>query len=177
MCIFLVRELTSPLESHLGRAVATPHDREWTRPLRVLLAAQYLLQINPNPITQPRVRYIHSAMSHASYTLHCAIRFPPQKKRNSPFLTADFNPQSFQWNNAYNSAYVQTETLNFTITRQAVIVYFYICSTHRRGYCRYDNTNAITSPRVTAYNLLRRSQNIGNCVTFLHIFRKLQHRS
>jgi len=25
---------------------------------------------------------------------------------------------------AYNSAYVQTETLNFTFTRQAVIVYF-----------------------------------------------------
>jgi len=25
---------------------------------------------------------------------------------------------------AYNSAYVQTETLNFTLARQAVIVYF-----------------------------------------------------
>jgi len=25
---------------------------------------------------------------------------------------------------AYNSAYVQTETLNFTFTQQAVIVYF-----------------------------------------------------
>jgi len=29
---------------------------------------------------------------------------------------------------AHNSAYVQVETLNFTFTRQAVIVYFYICS-------------------------------------------------
>jgi len=36
--------------------VATPHGREWTRPLRVLLAAQYPLQTNP--ITQLRLRYV-----------------------------------------------------------------------------------------------------------------------
>jgi len=29
---------------------------------------------------------------------------------------------------AYNSAYVQTGTLNFTFARQAAIVYFYLCS-------------------------------------------------
>jgi len=29
---------------------------------------------------------------------------------------------------AYNSAYVEIETLNFTFARQAVIVYFYRCS-------------------------------------------------
>jgi len=29
---------------------------------------------------------------------------------------------------AYNSAYIQTEALNFTFARQAVIVYFYVCS-------------------------------------------------
>jgi len=29
---------------------------------------------------------------------------------------------------AYNSAYVQIENLNFTFARQAVIVYFYLCS-------------------------------------------------
>jgi len=29
---------------------------------------------------------------------------------------------------AYNSAYVQIETLNFTFAQQAVIVYFYVCS-------------------------------------------------
>jgi len=29
---------------------------------------------------------------------------------------------------AYNSAYIQIETLKFTFAHQAVIVYFYICS-------------------------------------------------
>ena len=47
---------------------------------------------------------------------------------------------------ACNSAYVQIETLNFTFDRQAIIMYCYICSNHKRGYCH----NIITSPRVTA---------------------------
>jgi len=29
---------------------------------------------------------------------------------------------------AYNSAYIQTETWNFTFAWQAIIVYFYLCS-------------------------------------------------
>ena len=50
-----------------------------------------------------------------------------KKKKSAPSLTGDINPQSYHWNNgkmkiAYNSAYVQTETLNFT--QQAVVVYF-----------------------------------------------------
>jgi len=49
--------------------VTTRCDREWNRPLRVLRAAQYPLQTKP--ITQPRVRYIHTERPHASYTLHC----------------------------------------------------------------------------------------------------------
>jgi len=52
---------------------------------------------------------------------------------------------------ACNSAYVQTETLNLTFARQAVIVYFYICSNHIRSYCR----NIITLPRLTARLLLQ----------------------
>jgi len=64
-------------------------------------------------------------------TLHCSI--PPKRKEICPSLTGDVNPQSSHWNNgkmkiACNSAYVRTETLNFTSARQAVIVYFYICS-------------------------------------------------
>jgi len=53
-------------------------------------------------------------------------------------------------------------------------VYFHICFNHRRGYC----CNVRTSPRVTAccYNLLWRSQDIGNTVTFLHVSLKPQHR-
>jgi len=63
------------------KCVATSHGREWTSPLHVL-AAQYSLQTNP--ITQPRVCYIHTTMPHASYTLHyasCPILLPPQKKK------------------------------------------------------------------------------------------------
>ena len=30
--------------------------------------------------------------------------------------------------NTHNSAYVETETFNFTFAPQAVIVYFYLCS-------------------------------------------------
>ena len=53
--------------------VANPHCRECTRPLRVLLAAQCPLQTSL--VTQPRVRYIHTAVPHSSYTLdlHCII--------------------------------------------------------------------------------------------------------
>jgi len=63
------------------RACRYPHDREWTCPLCVLLAAQYPLQTNP--ITQPQLCYIYTAMPHASYTLHCTscpILPPPKKK-------------------------------------------------------------------------------------------------
>jgi len=38
-----------------------PHGTEWTRPLCVLLSVQCLLQTSP--ITQPPVRYIHTAQT------------------------------------------------------------------------------------------------------------------
>jgi len=40
------------------------------------------------------------------------------------------NVPSEQWKNenAYNSADVQRETVNFTFTQQAIIMYFYLCS-------------------------------------------------
>jgi len=53
------------------KRVATPHGREWTHPLRVLLAAQYPLQTNP--VTQLRVHYMYMAKPHTSYTLHCTV--------------------------------------------------------------------------------------------------------
>jgi len=59
-----------------------------------------------------------------------AVRFLPlrEKKKFAPSLTGDINAQSSNWNNgkmkiAYNSAYVQTETFNCTLTPQAIIVY------------------------------------------------------
>jgi len=50
-----------------------------------------------------------------------------------PSLTGDINAQSSYWNNekvkiAYNSAYIQTETFNFTFAQHAIIVYVYLCS-------------------------------------------------
>jgi len=47
--------------------VDTPHGREWTRMLRVLLAVQCPLQTSP--ITQPRVSNTHTAVPHASHML------------------------------------------------------------------------------------------------------------
>ena len=70
-----------------------------------------------------RIRYI---------ALFDSPPFPPPKKKFAPSLTGDINPQSSleQWKMkiAHNSANVQTETLNFTFTRQGAVVYFYLCS-------------------------------------------------
>jgi len=54
---------------------------------------------------------------------------PPPQGKCATSLTGDINLQSSYCNNgrmkiAYNSAYVQIATVNFTFTRQAVIVYF-----------------------------------------------------
>ena len=50
--------------------VATPHGRECTRPLRVL-AVKCALQ--PNPVTQPRVHYIHTMIPHLSLDISVPI--------------------------------------------------------------------------------------------------------
>jgi len=69
-------------------------------------------------------------MPPASYTLHytLAVLFPLPKKIFAPSLTGDIHTQSSHWNNgkmkiAYNSAYVQIETFNFTFAQKAIIVY------------------------------------------------------
>ena len=61
--------------------VATLYGTERTHLLHVLLAVQYPLQMNT--ITQPQVRYIHTSMPHASYTLglHYVVSSPPKKKK------------------------------------------------------------------------------------------------
>jgi len=59
--------MTSPIKVIWEECVATPYGREYTRPFRVLPAAQCPLQTCPIQITQPRIRYIHPAVSHASY--------------------------------------------------------------------------------------------------------------
>ena len=121
---------TSPPKVIWQEHVATPHARDRTRPLHV----QYPLQTNP--ITQLWVSYIYTAMTHASSTLHCASSpIPLPKKRNLPLPKLEiFTPKDpigtmEKWTIAYNSAYVQTETFNFTFAQQASIVYAYLCST------------------------------------------------
>jgi len=69
--------------------------------------------------------------------LCCPIPLPFPQKEICP-LTRDINPQSSQWNSrkmniAYNSAYVQIETFNFTFAQQAVVVYFYRTMHYRGG--------------------------------------------
>jgi len=92
------------------------------------------------------------------YIADITLSHPPKKKIKEifPSLAEDINPQSFHWNNgkmkiACNSACVHTQTLSFTVARQAIIVYFYICSNHRHGNCH----SVITSPRVIASLLLQ----------------------
>jgi len=78
--------------------------------------------------------------------LHYMILPLRQKpKKFTPPLTEDITPSS-NWNYgkmkiACNSVYAQTETLNFTFARQTIIVYCYISSKHRRGYCRNKLVN------------------------------------
>jgi len=64
--------------------------------------------------------YIHIAVPHSSYTLHCTVLSP---KETGPF-PGDINTQSSQWNNgkmkiAYNSGNVQIGTLNFNKSSKA----------------------------------------------------------
>jgi len=62
-----------------------------------------------------------------------AVLFPLPKKKFASSLTGDIYAQSSRWNNgkmkiAYNSAYIQIETFNFTFALQAIVVYVYLCS-------------------------------------------------
>jgi len=87
---------TNPPKVIWIECIATPHGRNWTCPLHVLLAVQYPLQMNP--ITQPRVCYINTAMPHVSYTVLAVLSPPPQKKKFAPSQTGDIHAQSSQWN-------------------------------------------------------------------------------
>jgi len=59
--VLTVGLITNLLQKSFGKSrVATPHGREWTRPLRVL-AVQCPLQTSP--VTQPPVRYIHTTQT------------------------------------------------------------------------------------------------------------------
>jgi len=113
--------LPEPPQSHLGRLRA---ENALGHFVRVLLAAQCPLQTSP--VTQPRVCYIHSVM-HMRLISYTAFSDSHPDKTFAPSLTGDINAQSSHWNSgkmksAYDSAYVQIETLNFTFAQQAFTV-------------------------------------------------------
>ena len=118
-------------------------------------------------ITQPWVCYIHTAVPRVSYTLRCDVRFPQIKKKCA---TGDINPKSSHWNNgkmkiAYNSAYIQVETVNFTITLHAVIVYFSV-PTSKKSLCRTPNISVQGDyflPIISEYTLIASKKSIQPC--------------
>ena len=77
-CILKVSDMliiTSPPEVIWEERIANSHGRDCTRPLHVLLAAQYQLQTNP--ITQPRISYIGTAMPRVLYVTLCWLSYSP----------------------------------------------------------------------------------------------------
>jgi len=68
--------MTSPPKVIWEEWVTTPHGRQWTCLLRVLLTAQCPLQTSP--ITLPQVHYIHAAVPHAFYMLSLHCQYPLQ---------------------------------------------------------------------------------------------------
>jgi len=79
--------------------------------------------------------------------VNCAnFPIPLPRKEIYPFLTGDICAQNSHWNSgkmkiAYNSAYVQIETFNFTLAQQAIIVYVYV-PTSKKLLCRMPNIKA-----------------------------------
>jgi len=74
---------------------------------------------------------------------------------------------------AYNSAYVHIETVNFTFTHQAVIVYFYIYSSHRRGYCQLYNLASHNSqgPNLQLQSAATKPRHRQHCYIFAPMLR------
>jgi len=63
-----------------------------------------------------------------SYTALAVLFYLPKNKFAPPLLTGDIHAQSSHCNNgklkiAYNSAYIQIETFNFSFAQKAIIVY------------------------------------------------------
>jgi len=69
---------TGHRQSHLGRACCQRSRQRMDSP-----AACVSCPLQTSPIIQPRVCYIHTAVPHASYKLHCTVHSPhPQEERN-----------------------------------------------------------------------------------------------
>ena len=86
-------------------------------------------QLQTNPITQLRVRYILTTLPHASHTLHCAVWSSLSQRSNFPLpFKLRYKLQSTHWNNgkmkiAYNTAYVETETSNFIFAGKPLFMF------------------------------------------------------
>jgi len=106
---------------------------------------------------------------HACATLYYTVGFPPKKqKKFAPSLT---NPQSSRWNNgkmkiSCSSAYVQTETLNFTFARQAILcICLFVPTAHVAIFAMTTQCYNLTSRNSL---LLQQSQNSGNGICVFH---------
>jgi len=65
---------------------------------------------------------------------------------------------------AYKSAYVQTETFNFTFAQQAIIVYVYLCSNFQEIASRMPNIKVKADyflPIMLDCTLIASKQSIG----------------
>jgi len=63
-----------PSKSFIKSCVATPTQR-----INSLTSCATSYALQTNPITQPWICHMHTAVSHSSYTLYCALRFSPAK--------------------------------------------------------------------------------------------------
>jgi len=109
-------------------------------------------------------------------TLHCLI--PPPPKKHFPSKTGDINPQSSHWNNGKmkitcNSAYVWTETFNFTFAGHATIVYFYLCSNFQEitmQNAKYECISRLFLPIILDYTLILARKNQYSCLHTLNFY-------
>jgi len=98
-------------------------------------------------ISVPNFSKIGQVFAQMSWFFHFSKSNSPSKKF-APSLTEGINTQNSHWNNekmkiAYNSAYIQIKTFNYTFAQQAFIVYFY-CAKQARSQQRSTRRRYLT---------------------------------
>ena len=112
---------------------------------------------------------------------YIALSDPPlqnKQKKFAPSLTEDMNAPKFpleqrKMKTACNSAYVETETkFHFRpASRHCLLLYLIQRWFKPQTWLLSESYNLLSR---NSYNLRRRSQDVGNGVTLLHIFRQFQ---
>jgi len=103
------------------------------------------------------------------YIAYIALSDPPPKNNKfAPFITGDTSHRSTHWDNgkmkiSCDSAYVQTETLNFIFARQTIMVYFYLCSNFQETAmpnAKYECTSRLFLPIILDCTLIASKKSI-----------------